>query len=80
MIKQLILLLMMLALLLLPAGENQIVQVMVILPLELVPYYEWVLNFPGWQQLQNEPSNMQPTGLQACNTSSRSDHSAVKPR
>jgi len=80
MIKQLFLLIIVLALLLLSVGEDQIIQVIVILPPALVPYYEWLLDFPGGQPLQNEPSNMQPAGLQACNSNQRNNHSAVKTR
>jgi hypothetical protein len=81
MMKQLILLILVLVSLVLVAqNEQTTIQVIIVVPPELVPYYDWLLNFPGWQQIQNGPANMQPTGLQACNSNSRNDHSAVKIR
>ena len=36
------------SLILLISGCNQILQVTIALPPSLAPYYEWILVFPGW--------------------------------
>ena len=55
--KQLILLIMLITLLLfvLEIGQTTILLVIVIPP-ELVPYFDWWLSFPGWQQIHEQPS------------------------
>jgi len=66
MMKQLILLILIVALLLLATEANQIIQVIIVVPPELVPYYEWLFSFPGWQQPENKHPTQQPilvTGL-----------------
>jgi len=66
MIKQLILLIMILALSLLASENNQIIQVIIVVPPELVPYFEWLFSFPGWQPQENIEPTQQPilvTGL-----------------
>ena len=49
-----------LATLMLATGCNQILQVSIILPSFLVPYYEWLTNFPG---LQTDPEETDPTEI-----------------
>ena len=59
--KHLILLILVLVLLLLIAeNERTTIQVFIVIPPELVPYYEWLLSFPGWIPTQDEPSDKQP--------------------
>jgi len=60
--KHLILLLLVLALLLMAIENAQTtIQVVIVIPSDLVPYYEWLLSFPGWQPPQDEPPDKQPT-------------------
>jgi len=48
-VKQLVLLILVLAVLLLVAdNQRTTIQVMIVIPPELVPYYDWLLSFPGW--------------------------------
>ena len=56
MIKHFLLLILILALLLLAIEENQIVQVTIVLPPDLLPYYDWLQHFPGWQPPQEKPN------------------------
>jgi len=78
MMKQLILLIIVLALLLLVAdNERTTVQVTIVVPPELVPYFEWLVRFPGWHPPKDEPPNYNPAGLQARNKASPSNHIAV---
>jgi len=58
MIKHFLLLIWILALLLLATDETQIVQVTIILPPDLLPYYEWLRQFPGWQPPQENPDTL----------------------
>ncbi len=47
--KQLVLLILVLAVLLLVAdNQRTTIQMMIVIPPELVPYYDWLLSFPGW--------------------------------
>lgn len=76
--KSLILLIMVLMLLLLAAAhESTTIQVVIVIPSELVPYYEWLVSFPGWHPPQDESPNHNPAGLQARNKASQSNHLAV---
>ena len=62
--KLLILLVVLLALLLMfVENEHTTIQVVIIIPIELVPYYEWLLSYPGWQTPQDEPSREQPINI-----------------
>ena len=58
--KQLILILLAFGLLMLASNESQIIQVVIVVPPELVPYYEWLLSFPGWMQPDEKPPSNQP--------------------
>ena len=35
--------------------EDQIVSITIIIPQKFVPYYDWLIDFPGWQPVPEEP-------------------------
>ena len=42
--------------------DDQMVVITIVIPRNLIPYYEWLLNFPGWTvPLQTEPLQTIPT-------------------
>jgi hypothetical protein len=63
--KQLILLIMLIAILLLVSEIGQAtIQLVIVIPSELVPYFDWWLGFPGWQQIHKQtPTHKIPTKL-----------------
>ena len=64
MMKKLILPFFVLAFLLMVAENQQTtIQVFIVLPPALMPYYDWLLNFPGGQPMQDEPHTPQPMGI-----------------
>lgn len=42
------------AALLLTSNCNRILQITIVLPPTLIPYYEWFIDFPGWQPSLDE--------------------------
>ena len=42
--------------LLLTTGCSRILQINIVLPMPLYPYYDWLLSFPGCRILPDEPS------------------------
>jgi hypothetical protein len=58
------LLIMLITLLLLVSEIDQTtIQVVIVIPLELEPYIDWWLNFPGWHQLDEQLPNLQTWNL-----------------
>jgi len=53
---KLLVLLTLVVILVLFVGGNWSLQVTIILPPALVPYYEWLVSFPGFQQVPENPS------------------------
>ena len=46
--------------LLIIAYSDQVIRITIVLPNELVPYYEWLIDFPGWRPAPPEPA---PKGI-----------------
>jgi hypothetical protein len=62
--KQLILLIMLIALLLLVSEiEQSTIQLVIVIPLEWVPYVDWWLSFPGFQQPDQKLPSQQNIGF-----------------
>ena len=56
--KHTLLLLLLISILLVTSSCDQIIKVEIAIPQQLVPYYEWLLYFPG---LQTPPEDPHPT-------------------
>jgi hypothetical protein len=46
--------------LLIIAFSDQVIRITIVLPKDFVPYYEWLIDFPGWQPALPEPA---PKGI-----------------
>jgi len=67
MTKQLFLLIILIALLLLVSEIKQTtIQVLIVVPAELEPYVDWWLSFPGWPQLNEQLPNPQTMESNFC--------------
>lgn len=50
-----LILILVVSILMLTLGSTQILQITIILPPSLILYYEWLLEFPGWQTTPKGP-------------------------
>lgn len=58
MIKRVMLVLFLLLILifLINSCEDQIINITIVIPNEFVPYYDWLLDFPGWPPIPEDSS------------------------
>jgi hypothetical protein len=77
--KRLILLLLLIMVALTASGCNKVVQITIVIPPTLVPYYQWLVEFPGWQSPILVPSTPTPTGVQGYQTVTPRNQFVAKP-
>jgi len=53
--KRILLLLLLVSIILTSSSCNQILKVEIMIPLKLIPYYDWLLCFPGFQSTPEVP-------------------------
>jgi len=58
--KEIILLLLLIGIILMTSSCDQIIMVEIVIPRQLIPYYEWLLCFPG---LQPFPKDLEPKNI-----------------
>ena len=57
--KRIVLLLLLIAIVLVITSCNQVVKVEIMIPPKLIPYYEWLLSFPGIQTTPDDPQPLE---------------------